>query len=601
MLRATLAFAYYKLRTRPEFFISGFFLVALSFLVLTPLVEIIRDALTYQSYDLAYRPAAEEGAFTTFHLERVFTGRLSKALFVKPMVNSLLIGAGVTVLGVIIGSLLAFVLVRTDIAFRPFFGSLAVVPYMMPSWVMALAWLVLFKNDRIGGAEGMITYFFGVQPPDWISYGLVPIVICLALHYYAFAFLLMSGALMTVDSELEEAGAVAGMARWQRMIRITMPLLLPALGSAVVLTFIRSLGTFGTPALLGLPVRFFTLSTQIFNSLNARNSGDGFVLALVLVVMAAAFIYANTRILGVRKSFVTLTGKGFRQRPIALGAWRWPLTALVGLFIASIIFMPMILLLWESLVFTPGDYSFNNMTTYFWIGSGGEIDLAHGEAGLFINDRFLSALWNSVRLGFSAAGVNGLLGLFVGYCIVRTRGTTLSRSLESIAFAPYIFPSIALGAIYIGMFSTSYGPLPALYGTFFLLVLITVVKNLPFTSRTGIAAMHQIDKSLEEAARAQGIGWFRRMSKIIVPLSTSGIMAGMLLTFITAMRELSLIILLVTPSTQVLAGLIFGFNDQDQTQHAAAATLVLVLIVIAVNILVRRMFGAASLMGLRQT
>ena len=201
MLRATLAFAYYKLRTRPEYFLSGFFLVVLSFLVLTPLVEIIRDALTYQSYDLAYRPEAVEGAFTTFHLERVFTGRLSKALFVKPMINSLMIGAGVTVLGVIIGSILAFLLVRTDIAFRPFFGSLVVVPYMMPSWVMALAWLVLFKNDRIGGAEGMVTYFFGIQPPDWISYGIVPIVICLALHYYAFAFLLVSGALMTVDSE----------------------------------------------------------------------------------------------------------------------------------------------------------------------------------------------------------------------------------------------------------------------------------------------------------------------------------------------------------------------------------------------------------------
>ena len=600
MLKSALAFTFYKLRTRPEIFISGFFLVALSFLVLTPLLEIIRDALSYQSYDLTYRPDAEEGAFTTFHLERVFSGALSKVLFFKPMVNSLLIGAGVTILGVIIGSILAFLLVRTDIAFRPFFGSIAVIPYMMPSWVMALAWLVLFKNDRIGGAEGMVTYFFGVQPPDWISYGIVPIIICLALHYYAFAFLLMSGALMTVDSELEEAGAVAGMARWQRMVRITMPLLLPALGSAVVLTFIRSLGTFGTPALLGLPVRFFTLSTQIFNSLNARNSGDGYVLALVLVVMAAAFIYANTRILGVRKSFVTLTGKGFRQRPIALGPWRWPLTALVGLFIVSTIFLPMILLFWESLVLTPGDYSFSNMTTYFWIGTGGEIDLAHGEAGLFINDRFLSALWNSIRLGVSAAGVNGLLGLLVGYAIVRTRGTAMSKGLESIAFAPYIFPSIALGAIYIGMFSTSYGPIPALYGTFFLLVLITVVKNLPFTSRTGIAAMHQIDKSLEEAARAQGIGWFGRMSKIIVPLSTSGIMAGMLLTFITAMRELSLIILLVTPSTQVLAGLIFGFTEEHD-QLAAAATLVLVLIVIAVNIVVRRTFGAASLMGLRQT
>ena len=122
-MRETLAFTYYKLRTRPEYFISGFFLVALSFLVLTPLIEIIRDALSYQSYDLSYRSDAVEGAFTTFHLERVFTGPLSKVLFFKPMVNSLMIGAGVTILGVIIGSILAFLLVRTDIAFRPFFGS----------------------------------------------------------------------------------------------------------------------------------------------------------------------------------------------------------------------------------------------------------------------------------------------------------------------------------------------------------------------------------------------------------------------------------------------------------------------------------------------
>ena len=139
MLKAVFAFTYYKIRTRPEIFISGFFLVVLSFLVLTPLIEIIRDALSYQSYDLSYRPEATEGAFTTFHLERVFTGPLSKVLFFTPMVNSLMIGAGVTILGVFIGSILAFLLVRTDIAFRPFFGSIAVIPYMMPSWVMALA------------------------------------------------------------------------------------------------------------------------------------------------------------------------------------------------------------------------------------------------------------------------------------------------------------------------------------------------------------------------------------------------------------------------------------------------------------------------------
>ncbi len=598
--RNNLTYHLYRLMNRPERILGFIFLAVLAFLVLVPLFEIIHDSLVYQSYDLAYRPDAEVGAFTLFHLERVFTGPLSKALFLKPLLNSVAIGVCVTILGVSIGTGLAWLLVRTDIRFKGVFGALVVVPYMMPSWVLALAWLSLFKNDRIGGAEGMFTSFFGVQPPDWVSYCFFPIVICLALHYYAYGYLLMSGALATVDSELEEAGAICGMNRRQRLWRITIPLLLPALGSAVVLTFIRILGTFGTPALLGLPVRFFTFSTQIYASLNARNSGDAYVLALVLIVMAITFIWINSRVIGIRKSFVTLTGKGFRQREIGLGVWRWPATIAVGAFVAVSVLLPLLILLWESLVITPGEYSLQGLTAHFWVGES-DIDIAYGEPGIVHSPGILTALWNSVKLGVLAAVFNGLFGLMVGYAAVRGRGTLMAKWLEGVAFAPYIFPSIALGAIYIGMFSKPWGPLPALYGTFTILVLITVVKNLPFTSRTGIAAMLQIDKSLEETARVQGIGWFRRMAKIIIPMSTSGLISGMLLTFITAMRELSLIILLLSPANMVLTGLIFNYNEQDMTQHSGAVTLLLVMIIVGVNLLVRVFTGGVGLSGLRST
>ncbi len=588
--RPGFSFRIRRLVNEPERILAAFFLGLLIFLVLMPLVEIIRDALSIQSYDQAYLPDAEEGSFTLFHLKRVFTGRLSRSLFYKPMMNSLMVGAGVTSLAVVIGSGLAWLVVRTDLPLRKLFGSLAVVPYMMPSWVLALAWLTLFKNDRLGGADGMFSYFTGLQLPDWFSYGMFPIIICLAMHYYAYSYLLVSGALMTVDSEMEEAGAICGLSRFKRLALITMPLLLPALGSAVVLTFIRILGTFGTPALLGLPVRFYTFSTRIYSSLNARNAGDGYVLALVLVVLAILFIYINSRVLGVRKSFVTVTGKGFRQRPIALGRWRTPLTVVVGLFTFSVVFLPLLFLGWESLLLRPGEYGLDNFTLHYWSGLASD-DYVHGDAGVLHNDQILAALGNSLKLGFSAAMINGLLGLLIGYAIVRTRGSWMSKGLEGTAFAPYIFPSIALGAIYLGIFSSSHGPIPALYGTFALLVLITTVKNLPFTSRTGIAALLQIDKSLEEAARVQGIGWWKRMMQIIIPMSTSGLVAGMLLTFITAMRELSLIILILTPSTMVMTGLIFGYQSEDQSQHAGAVTLILVLIIIAANMLVRRFFG----------
>ena len=595
-----LSYQVYRLKNRPELVIGVLALGFLSFVVLLPLLQIIQDALTFQSYDLAYEPDGVVGSFTLFHLDRVFNQPISAALFYKPLINSLIMGFAVTVIALIVGFSLAWLMVRTNVHFKGVFGAMLVFPYMMPSWVMAIAWLSLFKNDRIGGSEGLLTYMTGVQVPDWVAYGIVPIVITLAMHYYAYAYLLISGALATVDSELEEAGAASGMGKWKRIRVITMPLLMPAIGSAIVLTFIRILGTFGTPALLGLPVRFFTFSTQIYASINARNQGDAFVLALVLIILAISFIWINSRIIGVRKSYVTMTGKGFRKSESDLGKMRWPLTILVILFLCITVALPLILLLWESLTLIPGDYSFANLTTYFWNGQG-NVNLAYGEPGIIHNKGILEALFNSIKLGFAAALFNGVLGLLVGYAVVRGRGARLSKWLESIAFAPYIFPSIALGAIYIGMFSTSIGPVPALYGTFTILVLITVIKNLPFTSRTGIAAILQIHQSLEEAARVQGIGWFRRMFRIIIPLSMSGLVAGMLLTFITAMRELSLIILLISPGNMVLTGLIFSYQEQDMAQHSSAVTLMLVLLIIIISVIVRLITRKAGVGRLNAT
>jgi len=589
-----------QLRHRPYVLLSLVFLVIFSFLVVVPLLEIIKTSLTYQQNDLRMVRDASVGQFTFYHYQRVFTGNLAQALFFKPFINSLVVGFGVTTLAMTLGTLLAWVIVRTDIPFKRFFSAAMVIPYMMPSWVIALAWLTIFRNDRIAGSPGMLTVVFGVTPPDWLSYGLTPIIICLGLHYYSYSFLLVSGALWTVDSELEEAGAIAGLGKWSVLRKITFPIVIPALGSAFVLTFTRSMGTFGTPALLGLPVRFFTVPTQIFASINARNMGDGFVLALVLVVLAGIAIAINSKIIGSRKSFVTMKGKGFTSKPNRLGVWRYPITGLILFFLLVAVILPVAILAWSTLMRLPGDYSLSNLTLHFWVGESDYL-ISSGEPGVFRNAGIWNGVWNSMRLGIIAAVSNGVLGLLIGYTVVRNRGTKLAASLEAISFAPYVFPSIAMGAIYLGMFARPIGPIPALYGTFALLVLIVIVKNMPFSSRAGISAILQIDQSLEEAARMHGVSWFKRFRKIIFPLATSGFMAGMLLTFITAMRELSLLILLVTPSTRVLTTIIFAYQDQDQTQHANGVTLVLLLIIVVANILVNRLYGTKSVFGLRNT
>lgn len=572
----------------PERLIALVMAALLAFLVVMPLLQLLRETITVQPYDAAYLPGRETGELTTFHYERVFSGRLSWALFYKPFINSLITAFGATIVCLALGATLAWIVVRTNVPFRETVNAAVVMPYMLPSWVMALAWITFFKNDRLGGSSGVLAYLTGVQPPDWLAFGALPIIICLAFHYYVYAYLIISGSLTTVDSQLEEAGAIAGLSRFRQFMSITAPLVLPALGSAVVMTFIRVIGSFGTPAVLGMPIRYFVLPTQIYAAIGSRNVGDGYLLALVLVVMAILFIWINQRVIGVRKSFVTMSGKGFRRREVDLGPLRWLVFGFVLLLLCFTVVLPIGLLLLESLSATAGEYSLSNLTLHYWFGERGGVNALY--PGVFQNPQILGAAWNSLKLAFFAALMTGVFGFLIGYVVVRTRGTISSKALELAAFLPYIFPAVAFGAIYIGMFSKPVGPIPALYGTFALLVLIATVKNLPYTSRTGIAALLQIDKSLEESARVQGIGWLARVRRIVVPLASSGLISGMLLTFIGTMRELSLIILLVTPSTAVLASVIYSYQTDDVPQLIGAATLLLVILVVGCNVLFRLVF-----------
>ena len=575
-----------KLRSKPEVMLSLLFVIIFAFLIIAPFIQMIYTSLTFQDYDLRLQRGAVEGAFTLFHYIRIFASDLTPALLVKPLLNSIAVGFGVTILAMLIGSMFAWIFVRTDIPHKKFFQTVITIPYMIPSWVIALVWQLFFQNNRIGGTAGILQSTFGIPIPDWLSYGYVPIVITLALHYYAYTFLMISGALRTIDSELEEAGSVAGLSRMKILTKITFPLVLPALGSSFVLTFTRSMGTFGTPALLGLPVRFFTLPTQIYALINARNTGDAFVLALVLIVFAMTAISINNKIIGVRKSFVTMKGKGFRANPTPLGKMQPVVITFLIIFLLLVIVFPIIMLILSTFILLPDNYTISNMTTHFWIGDSDPM-ISSGQMGILRNPGILNALFNSIKLGIIAAVTNAFLGLLIGYTVVKNRGTKIAKLIEGVAFAPYVFPGIAFAAIYLSMFSKPIGPIPALYGTFSLIVLIVIVKNLPFSSRSGISAMMQIDQSLEESAITQGIPWLRRFRLIIFPLSKSGFISGMLLTFITSMRELSLVILLVTPKTGLLTTVIFAYKTQEQTQHVNGVTLLLLIVIIVANVLIK--------------
>jgi iron(III) transport system permease protein len=186
-----------------------------------------------------------------------------------------------------------------------------------------------------------------------------------------------------------------------------------------------------------------------------------------------------------------------------------------------------------------------------------------------------------------------MIGILVGYSVTKNRGKKLSNFLDRLAFFPYLIPSMAFSATYLSLFAVQRGIIPSLYGTFAILVLIGSVKYLPFASRAGITSLLQIGKEVEEAAIIFGVPWWKRMTKILIPIQKPGFLSGFLLPFISSMRELSLYILLVTPSTQVLTTMLFQYNQKGWDQYANAIVLLIVLVVLGLNLLVNKVTGAS--------
>ena len=381
------------------------------------------------------------------------------------------------------------------------------------------------------------------------------------------------------------------------MRKITFPLVLPALASGFIMTFSKTMGTFGGPNVLGVPVRYYTLSTMLRSNTGIGNYGDGFVLAIVLILFAITTIMLNQKLVGTRKSYETIGGRGFMAQKVKLRNFKFILTTIVIIFQFIIAILPLVLLIYSTLMLRTGNYSLSNLTLAHWIGQG-DLKINNGEPGVLLNPKIYLGAWNSIKLSLLTAFFTAFLGVILGYAIVKGRGTKLSRLVEQLSFIPYVIPGIAFGAVYISMFTKPVGPIPALYGTFALLVVVSVAKHIPYSARTGVSSMLQVGRELEEAAAIAGAGPWQRFKRIIFPLTSTGFVSGFLLTFITTMRELSLIILLVTPSTQVLASMTMRYIENGNEQQANAVIIILIVLVLIGNFLISRFRGGSLKKGL---
>lgn len=546
-------------------------LVLLTALVAAPLLKVFGATLA-------------PGAWSAW--SDVLASNLSRNLFWLPLANTMILGAGVATGCVLVGGFLAWLVVMTDVPFRRTIGLLATLPFMIPSFATALAWGSLFRNARVGGQIGFLEGL-GFSVPDWLAWGMVPTLVVLIAHYYSLAFTVIAAALATVNSDLVEAAQMTGAGRRRIFLGIILPVALPALVAGASLTFAGAVSNFAAPALLGLPVRMQTLATRLYGMIEIGQAERGYVLAILLILVSAFFLWAGNRVISGRRSYATITGKGGRAKRFALGTARLPLFVAALSICVLTTLVPVAILIASSLA-PSSSALFSDWSLHYWIGAS-DPAIARGQAGIWNNPLILSATGVTVGLGVTVAFSASLVGLLVAFVLARFRSGFLSAAINQISFLPLLVPGIAFGAAYVALLGAPIGPLPALYGTFLLLVVAATAYLVPFAVQTGRAVIQQVSGDLDESARMTGAGFLRRLLAITVPLAIRGLSAGALIVFVKIVRDLSLVVLLFTPTMPLLSVLAYRYASDGFTQFANALTVVVLVISVAATLLANRL------------
>ncbi|MDX0129366.1 ABC transporter permease subunit [Sinorhizobium meliloti] len=545
-----------------------------TYLIVVPIISIVLDAVRVQ-FGHERRLSKDVGDLTLNYLDRALFSPVSADLFWRPLFNTLSVAVGAISLSLLVGTVLAWLISRTDMFGRRWFATALIVPYMLPAWTFALAWTTLFKNRTVGGQPGWLEAT-GLTPPDWLAYGQFPITIILALHYTPFVILLFGSALRRFDSQLEDSARILGAKRHQVALQIILPLMRPALLSSMVLIFAKCLGEFGVPYVLGLPVKFEVLSTSLFRSIASRQTGVAGVIAGSIMLIGIITLWIDARLVREARRFVTIGSKGSMNRQSRLGRMRLPAAGFAATVFLLSVGLPLLTLLLSTVMKMPARFTLDNFTLDYWIGR--DLDTIALKTGILLSSDLWTAARNTLTIVGIASVTSGILGLLVGYVVIRTPVRLLSVYLRQVTFLPYLVPGIAFAAAYLSLFAVPRGPLPALYGTVVILVLVLIADQMPYASRAGISAMTQLGKDPEEAAQVAGAGWLRRMISIVIPIQKGSLVTGVLLPFISGIKGLSLFVILAVPSTDVLTTYSLRLVDYHYTQAANAVVLIIAAI-----------------------
>ena len=489
--------------------------------------------------------------------------------FRTAITNTLKVGFLVGILSTIVGLLFAYVEVYVKVGrvVGGLFKVVSMLPVVSPPFVLSLSMIMLF------GKAGLITRFLlGIY--DNSVYGFWGIVIVQTLTFFPVCYMMLKGLLKNIDPSLEEAARDMGASRWKVFASVTLPLLLPGLGNAFLVTFIESIADFANPMIIG--GSYDTLATTIYLQITGAYDKEGAAAMAIVLLSITLLMFAVQKYYLEAKTAATLTGKASRGRMlISDRSVTVPLTILCAL--AALFVVVMYLCVPIGALFPTWGYKFTPLT-FKWFGQ------------VFTKYKGFQAFRDSFVLSLIAAPITALLSMIISYLVVK-RKFKAKGFIEAVSMLAMAVPGTVLGVGYIRGFSSGVfrtGFLQGIYGSAVILIIVFVVRSLPTGTRSGISALRQIDKSIEESAYDMGADSFKVFMTVTLPLIKDSFLSGLVTAFVRSITAISAIILLVTPQFLLITVQINEFAEKGSYSIACAFATILIIIT----------YGAVLLMNL---
>jgi len=527
-------------------------IVIVGFLTLCPVIMLLLGSFSADFVSF--------GQFTTIKYVEAYTDPDFAAI----LWNTVIFTVGSASVATLLALFLAYVNTRTDLPFKFIFKIIAIVPMMIPHILFSVSW-VLLLNPSNGTLNRLLMDLFGLKDALFDIYTLPGMILVEGLLDLPIAYLIIAPAMSAFDVSLEESSKVCGASNLRTLMKVTLPVLRPAILASAILVIVRSLASFAVPSVIGMPGRIYVLSTHIYRNISTGFAADfGKAAAIGMSALAASItlIYVYRYLTSESGKFVTISSRGFKPTVIKLKNGKYPLFVIVGFLSFILILLPVLVLFYTSMLpysMVPSAKAFSMMSWDNWIE-------------VLKDPISLLSLKNSLFLGVVGATIGTTLSIFVSYVIVKVRSTA-SGILESLSFLSFSFPGIVIGVGFMWFFVRT-----PIYGTITALLIGYIATYLPYGIRPISSAFVQIHSHLEESSRVCGAGPFYTMRRIVIPLLIPGIVSGWILMASMFLRELTLSVVLSRPGTEVLAVQILHFAEDGLWGQLSALGIIMIFI-----------------------